>query len=87
MHRPCQHLAVESAESGTHVSRKGKEKVDQPIFFHVSTEHSHIDGESSGSEQSLDEELGIPRVVTLGAWRSRDASKTHGNEPMLRRST
>lgn len=30
----------ESAKSDTHVSRKGKEKVDHPIFFNVSIGHS-----------------------------------------------
>ena len=38
--------------------------MDLAPIFDVSCGHSHVDGESSGSEISLDEELGIPLVVT-----------------------
>ena len=34
-------------------------------MFDVNACHSYVDGESSGSEQSIDDELGIPSVVTL----------------------
>ena len=51
------------------VSHKGKEKVDPAPIFDVSCGQSHVDGESNGSEMSLDEELGIPLVVTLGVRR------------------
>ena len=47
-----------------HVSRKEKEKVDHAPIFDVSCGHSHVDGESSGLEMKLEEELGIPLVVT-----------------------
>ena len=51
-----------SVESRTK-STKGKEKVNQPIAdFYVSTRHS------SGDE-SLDEEIGIPKVKTPGVHR------------------
>ena len=36
----------DSPNSGTQLSRKGKEKVDPPPVFDVSCSHSHIDGES-----------------------------------------
>ena len=54
-----------SLDSGAQLSHKGKEKVDPPPVFDVSCGHSHIDGESSGSEMSLDEELGIPSLGFL----------------------
>ena len=34
-----------------------------------------MNGESSGSEMSLDEELGIPSVVTLGVRKSKNVIK------------
>ena len=46
--------------------------MDPPPVFDVSCGHSHVDGESSGSEMSLDEELGIPSVVTLGVRKSKN---------------
>ena len=42
-----------------------------------------MDGKASGLEQSLDEELEIPRVVTPGASRSKDSSKTPSSQPLL----
>ena len=68
------------------VSQKGKEKVDQPMGD-VNAGHSYVDGESSGSEQSIDDELGIPSVVTPGVRKTRDVLKAPGSEPILRRST
>ena len=62
--------ARDTTGAGTHVSRKGKEKVDQPFVPDVSAGHSFVDGDSSGSKQSLDEELGIPAVVTPGVRRN-----------------
>ena len=50
--------------------------MDTASIFDVSCGYSHVDGESSGSEMSLDEELGIPSVVTLGARKSRHVVKT-----------
>ena len=47
----------------TDVSRKGKEKVFEPLDIFAS--HSIMDGgDSSGSEMSLDEEFGIPAMKT-----------------------
>ena len=34
--------------------------------------HSYVDGESSGSEQSIDDKLGIPSVVTPRVRKTRD---------------
>jgi hypothetical protein len=38
--------------------------------------YSHVDGESSGSEQSLDEEFGIPAIKTPGVKRANVANRT-----------
>ena len=76
-----------SPDSGAQISRKGKEKVDLPPVFDVSCGHSHVDGESSGSELSLDEELGIPLVVTPGVRKRRNVIKTLGGDAGTRRST
>jgi hypothetical protein len=42
----------------------------------ISARYSHVDGESSGSEQSLDEEFGIPTIMTLGVKRANVANRT-----------
>ena len=76
-----------SPDSGAQLSRKGKEKVDPPHVFDVSCGDSHVDGESSGSELSLDEELGIPSVITPGVRKSRNVIKTPGGDAGTRRST
>ena len=76
-----------SPDSVVQVSHKGKEKVDLAPVFDVSAGSSHVDGESSGSEMSLDEELGIPSVVTPGARKSRHDLKTPATDPVVRRST
>ena len=73
--------------ASTHVSHKGKEKVDQPFMPDMSGGHSYVDGDSSGSEQSLDEELGIPAVVTPGVQRTKTILRTPDSDPGLRRST
>ena len=75
-----------NADSGMQVSRKGKEKVDQPMFG-VNVGHSYVDGESSGSERSIDDELDIPYVVTLGVRKTRDVLRAPRSEPILHRST
>ncbi|MCO5559842.1 hypothetical protein L7F22_013446 [Adiantum nelumboides] len=55
----------ESPAISTNVSRKGKEKVDEvPQIPNLSAGFN--DGNSSGSEHSLDEEFGIPSVRTPG---------------------
>ncbi|MCO5550338.1 hypothetical protein L7F22_003822 [Adiantum nelumboides] len=49
-----------SPASSVNVSRKGKEKVDDGMRMpNVTAGHDDVDGHSSGSEHSLDEELGI----------------------------
>ena len=53
----------------------------------VNAGHSYVDGESSGSEQSIDDELGIPSIVTPGVRKTRDVLRAPGSEPILRRST
>ena len=61
--------------------------MDPPPVFDVSYGHFHIDGESSGSEMSLDDELGIPSMVTPGVRKSRNVIKTPGGDVGTRRST
>ena len=59
--------------STPHVSQKGKEKVDEPLCMpDVSSGYSHVDADSDGSEQSLDEEFGIPAVKTPGVRKAND---------------
>ncbi|MCO5594866.1 hypothetical protein L7F22_048901 [Adiantum nelumboides] len=58
-------------QSAPQVSCKGKEKVDEsPCMTSVPSGSSHIDTDSDGSDQSLDEEFGIPPVRTPGPRRS-----------------
>jgi hypothetical protein len=47
----------------------------------ISTRYSHVDGESSGSEQSLDEEFGIPAIRTPGVKRANVANRTPRTDP------
>jgi hypothetical protein len=49
--------------------------------------YSHVDGESSGSEQSLDEEFGIPAIRTPGVRRANVANRTPRTDPSPRKST
>ncbi|MCO5611332.1 hypothetical protein L7F22_065584 [Adiantum nelumboides] len=59
-----------SPEISINVSRKGKEKVDEGMRMpNVTAGHDDVDRHSSGSEHSLDEELGIPSVKTPGVRR------------------
>ena len=60
-------MSHDSSDGGLHVSCKGKEKVDIAPNFYVLVSHSHVDRGVSDSKMSLDEELGIPSIVTLGA--------------------
>ncbi|MCO5573025.1 hypothetical protein L7F22_026789 [Adiantum nelumboides] len=63
----------ESPASSINVSRKGKEKVDEGMRMpNVVVGHDDVDGHSSGSEHSLDEELGIPSVRTPGGDALKD---------------
>ena len=65
-----------------HVSRKGKEKVDEPrAVYDASTNQSIVGGDSSGSEMSLDEELGILTMRTPGVKKAMEAMNSN-----LRRS-
>ena len=57
----------ESPASSSNVSQKGKEKVDDaPQLPNLSAGYDDVDGHSSGSEHSLDEEFGIPSLKTPG---------------------
>jgi hypothetical protein len=49
--------------------------------------YSHVDGKSSGSEQSLDEKSGIPAIRTPGVKRANVANRTPWTDPGPRRST
>jgi hypothetical protein len=53
----------------------------------ISAGYSHVDGESSGSEQSLDEEFGIPAIRTLGVRRANATNRTPWTDPSPCRST
>jgi hypothetical protein len=69
-------------------SYKGKEKVGEPLGMpDISTRYSHVDGESSGSEQSLDEEFGIPAIKTPGVRKANVANRIPRTDPGPRRST
>ncbi|MCO5590783.1 hypothetical protein L7F22_044758 [Adiantum nelumboides] len=73
------HKEVSPANS-INVSRKGKEKVDEGMRMpNVTTEHDDVNGHSSGSKHSLDEELGIPSVRTLGVRRLHAEIKALGS--------
>ncbi|MCO5572909.1 hypothetical protein L7F22_026670 [Adiantum nelumboides] len=70
----------ESPASSTNVSQKGKEKFDEvPQIPNLSA--GFDDGNSSGSEHSLDEEFGIPSVRTPGVKKA-----LQGMHEKLRRS-
>jgi len=65
------------------VSQKGKEKVDDTHGFpEISEGQSIVDGDSSGSNMSLDEDLGIPSMKTLGVKNAME-----GMNAKLRRSS
>jgi hypothetical protein len=53
----------------------------------ISARYSHVDGEFSGSEQSLDEELGIPAIRTPGVRRANAANRIPQTDPSPRKST
>ena len=63
------------------------ERIVLAPIFDVSCGHSHIDGESNGSELSLDEELGIPSIVTPGVRKSKNVVKSPEGDEGTRRST
>jgi hypothetical protein len=69
-------------------SYKGKEKVGEALGVpDISARYSHVDGESSGSKQSLDEEFGIPAIKTFGVKRANVANRTPQTDPGPCRST
>ncbi len=69
-------------------SYKGKKKVGEPLGMHdISAGYSHVDGESSGSEQSFDEEFGIPAIRTPGVKRANATNRTPRIDPGPRKST
>ena len=56
---------------------QGKEKVDEPPMVRdASTCHSIMGEDSSGLEMSLDDELGIPIMQTLGVKKAMEAMNT-----------
>ncbi|MCO5570558.1 hypothetical protein L7F22_024282 [Adiantum nelumboides] len=75
-----------SPTKSINVSRKSKEKIDEGMRMpNVTVRHDDVDGHSSESEHSLDEELGIPSVRTPGVRRLRAENRApRGNaEPLL----
>ncbi len=69
-------------------SYKGKEKVGKPLGMpNISTRYSHVDGKSNGSEQSLDEEFGIPAIRTPGVKRANASNRTPWTNPGPCKST
>ena len=73
----------ESPAGSSNVLRKGIEKVDDaPILPNLSAGYDDIEGHSSGSDHSLDEEFGIPSVKTPGVKKALE-----GMHSKLRRSS
>ena len=70
------------------VSRRIKEKVGEaPCITSVSSSSSHVDADSDGSEQSLDEEFDIPTVRTPGVRKANEVAKfPTSSDPGPRRS-
>jgi hypothetical protein len=69
-------------------SYKGKEKVSEPLGIpDISKRYSHVDGESSGFEQSLDEEFGILTIRTPSVRRANAANRTPHTDPGPPKST
>ena len=68
------------------VSRKGKEKVGEtPFMADVSSGSSHADMDSDDSEQSLDEEFGIPAVRTPGVRKAQEDARGQRSDPQPRK--
>ena len=61
--------------------------MDPIHVFDNSCGHSHVDGEFSGLEMSLDEELVIPSIVTLSIRKITNVVKTLGGDANIRKST
>ncbi|MCO5557528.1 hypothetical protein L7F22_011094 [Adiantum nelumboides] len=76
-----------SLASSINVSRKGKEKVDEGMRMpNVTAGHDDVDGHSSGSEHSLDEELGIPFIRTPSVRRLHAKNRAPSSNAEPRRS-
>jgi hypothetical protein len=59
------------------VSRNGKAKVNEGLVLpDISVGHFVVDGESSGSDMSLDDELGIPSMKTPGVKKALEGMHT-----------
>ncbi|MCO5568943.1 hypothetical protein L7F22_022646 [Adiantum nelumboides] len=71
--------------SSINVLRKGKEKVDEGMRM-PTVGHDDADGHSSGSEPSLDEELGIPSIRTQGVRRLHAEKKAPSSNAKPHRS-
>ena len=69
-----------SPAGSSNVSRKGKEKLHDSMMPELSAGFD-VDGESSGSEQSLDEEFGIPTIRAPSANKSQLIGKASGSDP------
>ena len=68
-----------SPTGSSNVSRKGKEKVED-AYKMPSLSAGHDDGDSSGLEQSLDDEFGIPSIKTPGARRTQAEHRSLGSD-------
>ena len=64
------------------MSRKGKAKVGKtPFMANVSSGSSHANMDSDGSEQSLDEEFGIPAVKPPGVRKAQEDARGQRSDP------
>ena len=71
----------------SHVSRKGKENVgESPFMADVSSSFSHLDVDSNGFEQSLDEEFGILAVRTSGVRKEQENARGQRSDSRPHRS-
>ena len=68
-----------SPTSSSNVSCKGKEKLHDSRMQELSVDFD-VDGELSGSEESLDEEFGMSTIITLGAKKAQLARKALGSD-------
>ena len=76
-----------SLAGSSNVSRKGKKKLQlhDSMMLDLSAGFD-VDGESSGFEQSLDEEFGIPAIRTLRAKKAQSTGKASGSYPRPHKS-
>ena len=69
-----------SPTSSSNVSKKRKANVENASRM-PNLSAGHDDGDSSGLEQSLDDEFGIPSVKTPGARRTQAEYRSLGSDP------